>query len=43
MDARDKAIQARRESLERKGINAFTEHSGNIKQIYEAYREATNC
>ena len=43
MDERDKAIQSRRESLKRKGINAFTEHTGNIKQIYEAYKESINC
>ena len=43
MDARDAAIQSRRESLKRKGINAFTEHTGNIKQIYEAYKESINC
>lgn len=40
MDARDAAIQARRESLERKGINAFAEHGGSMKRIYEAYRDA---
>ena len=40
MDARDAAIQARRESLERKGINAFSEHSSSMKQIFEAYRDA---
>lgn len=40
MDARDRAIQARRETLERKGINAFAKHGGSMKQIYEAYRDA---
>lgn len=43
MDARDAAIQARRESLHRKGINAFTKHTGNMKQIFEAYKESINC
>ena len=40
MDARDAAIQAKRESLERRGINAFAEHGGSMKKIYEAYRDA---
>ena len=40
MDARDRAIQARRESLERRGMNAFSEHGTSMKQIYDSYLES---
>lgn len=40
MDARDARIQATRESLERKGINAYADHNGRMKDIMDAYRES---
>lgn len=40
MDARDARIQATRESLERKGINAYADHNGSMKEIMEAYKDS---
>ena len=40
MDARDACIQAKRESLNNKGINASYTNTGRIKDIMDAYRES---
>lgn len=39
MDLRDERIRATRENLERKGVNAYADHNGSMKQIMEAYRD----
>ena len=39
IDLRDERIKATRESLQSKGINAYADHNGTMKQIMEAYAD----
>jgi len=41
MDARDERIKATRESLKSKGVNAYADHNGRMKDIMDAYKEST--
>ena len=40
MDARDACIQAKRESLSNRGINASYTNTGRMKDIMDAYKES---